>query len=134
MSSPNETVEAFLAIWNRPGGFADAVRRYFTSDTHYENVGMSDTRGIDEALSFIQAFESSCGCHVSIRVTTLASASNGNTVLNERIDEVLNDKGEVISTIRLMGIFDVADGKITAWRDYFDTAGLAASRAEQQTS
>ncbi len=129
MTSPNETVETFLSMWDRPGGFADSVRAYFTADTHYENIGMSDTTGIDEALAFIDAFEASCGCPVSIRVTTLASATNGNTVLNERIDEVLNDKGEILSTIRLMGIFDVADGKIAAWRDYFDTAGLAASRA-----
>jgi len=26
-----------------------------------------------------------------------------------------------------MGAFDVQDGKITSWRDYFDTAGFAAA-------
>lgn len=130
MSSANETVEAFMAMWARPGGFVEAIRRYFTPATRYQNIGMSDTTGIEQAVAFIEAFETACGCPVTIRVTTLASAANGGTVLNERIDEVIDDKGAVISTIRLMGIFEVEDGKITQWRDYFDTAGLAAARAK----
>ncbi len=128
MSSARETVDTFLAMWDRPGGFADAVRTYFTPTTRYENVGMSDTTGIEQALAFIGAFENSCGGPVSIRVTTLASAVNGGTVMNERIDEVIDQTGRVITTIRLMGIFETSGGKIAAWRDYFDTAGLAASR------
>lgn len=129
MSSALETVDTFLAMWDRPGGFAESVRTYFTPATRYENVGMSDTTGIDEAIAFIDAFEASCGGPVNIRVTTLSSAVSGSTVMNERIDDVINHEGQVISTLRLMGIFEMDDGKIAAWRDYFDTAGLAASRA-----
>jgi len=39
---------------------------------------------------------------------------------------MLGVDGNPAMSIRLMGTFEVAGGKITAWRDYFDTAGLAA--------
>jgi limonene-1,2-epoxide hydrolase len=32
-------------------------------------------------------------------------------------------------SVAVMGIFEVADGKVTGWRDYFDTAGLAGGAA-----
>jgi len=126
MTAPTQIVEDFLAMWDRPGGFAEAVTRYFTDETRYENIGMSDTTGIEEALAFIAAFEADVGAGVVVRVTTLATAANGDTVMNERIDEVVAPDGTVIHAIRLMGIFTVSDGKITAWRDYFDTAALTA--------
>lgn len=126
MPSPTQTVDAFLSMWDRPGGFAEAVERYFTSDTHYRNVGMSDARGIEETLAFIAGFEQVAGANSHIRVETLSSASEGNRVYNERIDEVVAADGRVVASIAVMGIFVVEDGKITEWRDYFDTAGLAA--------
>jgi len=125
--TPEETVANFLAMWDGPDGFVDAIRRYFTDRTRYENVGMSFTTGVDEALAFAEGFEAATGKGIRIRVTTLASAVNGNTVMNERIDEVIARDGNVITTIRLMGVFHVSGGKIAEWRDYFDTAGLTAS-------
>lgn len=45
-------------------------------------------------------------------------AAEGSTVLNERTDAL------VIGPVRLQfwvcGVFEVHDGKITLWRDYFD--------------
>lgn len=131
MPSPAETVDTFLSMWSRPGGFAEAVQLYFTPDTRYINVGMSDTRGIDETLAFIEGFEQVSGPGSHIRVETLTSASEGNRVLNERIDEVVAADGRVVASIGVMGIFVVEDGKITEWRDYFDTAGLAAQRGDK---
>ncbi|MBV1918313.1 MAG: hypothetical protein KUG65_09680 [Sphingomonadaceae bacterium] len=50
----------------------------------------------------------------------------GGTVLTERIDHMRDADGRTLMSIRVMGTFDVKDGKIAAWRDYFDTAGLAS--------
>ncbi len=45
-------------------------------------------------------------------------SANGNVVLTERVDSfVLPDK---TITLPVMGTFEVVDGKIAAWRDYFD--------------
>lgn len=124
-AEPLEVVSRFLAMWDHPGGFAEAVRAYFTETTRYENVGMSNTTGVEETLAFIDGFEAQVGEGVCIRVTTLSFAINGDTVMNERIDEVIAADGTVMTSIRLMGVFVVAGGKISEWRDYFDTAVLA---------
>ncbi|TAD76451.1 MAG: hypothetical protein EAY70_09610 [Sphingomonadales bacterium] len=53
---------------------------------------------------------------------THAIAANGNTVLTERTD-AFNFKDGRRAAIRVMGTFELgADGRITAWRDYFDMA------------
>jgi limonene-1,2-epoxide hydrolase len=119
MPSPTETVTAFLALWEKPNGFEQAVHAYFTAETRWENVGMTNTVGPEAALN---AFPSMGGA--SLRVDTLALASTGDKVLTERIDHILGPNGEPAMSIPVMGIFEVKDGKIAAWRDYFDTAGF----------
>ena len=123
MPTPIETVEAFLARLGEPGGFAASVTQWFTPETVYENIGMSRTVGIDEALAFVTEFERGFGA-IAIRVETLAICAVGNKVLTERIDYVMNAAGAPAMTIPLMGVFEVADGRITAWRDYFDTRAV----------
>ncbi|BFM05179.1 hypothetical protein GCM10025791_38850 [Halioxenophilus aromaticivorans] len=46
----------------------------------------------------------------------------GESVMTERIDDLCDASGKVLAGLRLMSIFQVKDRKITAWRDYFDTA------------
>lgn len=125
MTSPTQTVTDFLAMLEKPGGFAEGVRAYFTPKTRYLNVGMSDTTGIEETLAFIAGFEMSTGAS-SLRVDMLAIAESGNMVLTERIDHLCDGDGNAVMSLAVMGAFEVTDGKITGWRDYFDTAGLAA--------
>jgi limonene-1,2-epoxide hydrolase len=122
MPTPVEVVTSFLAMWNKPRGFGEAVRAWFTPDTIWENVGATKTRGPDEALT---AFPGFADGGPAIRVDTLAIAAAGNRVLTERIDHILGPDGKPAISIPLMGAFDVKDGKIVAWRDYFDTAGFA---------
>ena len=55
----------------------------------------------------------------------LAVAETGGKVLTERLDHVLGPDGQPAVTIPVMGIFEVEGGRITSWRDYFDTAGFA---------
>ena len=49
--------------------------------------------------------------------------STEDTVFTERVDvvEVFGRR----ATFRIAGIFEVRDGKIAAWREYFDTADAA---------
>jgi limonene-1,2-epoxide hydrolase len=49
--------------------------------------------------------------------------SDGTVVMNERTDVMRRkDGGEV--PLPVMGVFEVHDGKIAAWRDYFDMAAI----------
>ena len=51
---------------------------------------------------------------------TIRQAATDHLVLNERMDRFLWPHGWV--EMPCAGIFEVHDGKITLWRDYFDLA------------
>ncbi len=55
---------------------------------------------------------------ISFRIRNLAEADD--TVLTERIDEITANG--VTAPVPVMGTFEVMDGRIVQWRDYFDTA------------
>ena len=64
----------------------------------------------------------------SVNWEMLSIAENGNKVLTERVDNfvMMDDKP---MSIAVMGTFEINDGKITAWRDYFDLATLTSQMA-----
>lgn len=121
MSDTARTVGDFMAMWERPGGFAASVERYFTDATVYENIGMSKTTGIAEACDMFALFGP-----VTMTVEVLHQLVQGDLLLNERIDRIHADDGSVRQEIRVMGAFRVHDGRIVEWRDYFDTAPFLA--------
>lgn len=125
MSTPTDTVKSFLSMWETPGGIDKALQEYFTPATVYENVGLSTTTGADEAKAVFSGFSASLGM-ATMWVENLHVAASGDVVLTERIDHVRDAAGKTLMSIRVMGTFEVKDGKIMAWRDYFDTAGLGA--------
>ncbi len=125
MSTPADIVKTFLSMWETPGGIEKSLRDYFTPETHYENVGMSTTIGVDQAMAVFAGFSASLGM-ATMWVENLHVAAMGDTVLTERIDHVRDAAGKTLMSIRVMGAFDVKQGKILAWRDYFDTAGFAS--------
>lgn len=128
MKTPGDVVTDFLKMWDEPAGFGRSIQAYFTDATVYENVGMSATTGITEGLAVADQFAAMTGGGM-LRAETLAQASTGNRVLNERIDHMVHADGHTLFSIRVMGIFEVEGDKITAWRDYFDTAGLEKTMA-----
>jgi limonene-1,2-epoxide hydrolase len=62
------------------------------------------------------------------QLITLREASNGAVVIVERLDRHRFPTGWV--ELPVTGVFEVHDGRITVWRDYFDVAtfqsGIAA--------
>jgi limonene-1,2-epoxide hydrolase len=119
--TPVETVTAFLAFGDAPGAFARAIQAYFTADSVWENVGMSKTTGVDEAMAVLSGFGMDAAS-LAMRIDILAIAAQGDTVLTERIDHILDATGTSTHAFPVMGAFEVKGGKIAAWRDYFDTA------------
>ncbi len=53
---------------------------------------------------------------ISFRIRNLAE--DGETVLTERVDEVTANG--LMAPVPVMGTFEVRDGRIVQWRDYFD--------------
>jgi limonene-1,2-epoxide hydrolase len=124
MSSAIDTVNAFLAECARSKeAMHAAFRSYFNPTTIWENVGMMSTTGAEEALALMGNFEAQLGL-ATMKVDMVAIAAQGNKVLTERVDHMVKPDGGVAMSVRVCGIFEVEGGKITAWRDYFDTAGM----------
>lgn len=120
MATPTEVVTAFIDLWEQPDGFTEAVSRYFTPATVWENHGLLTTTGPEEALGFYHEFSAATGM-TGMKIDTLAIAATGDKVLTERIDWILDKDGKAVMKVPVMGIFEIEGGKITAWRDYFDT-------------
>ena len=55
----------------------------------------------------------------AIEIKIVNSVCAGNLVINERIDTMVARDGKK-SDIPVVGVFELRDGKISAWRDYFD--------------
>ncbi len=53
----------------------------------------------------------------------LRVVSDGATVFTERIE--INEINGRQVTFHINGVFEIRDGKIAAWRDYFDTCDMA---------
>jgi limonene-1,2-epoxide hydrolase len=100
---------------------AEALRPYFTEDVVYHNIPMEPAVGIDAAIAFIEGF---FGMADSMVIETLHLAVHDNVVLTERVDTFAI--GDVVAPLPVMGTFELRDGKICAWRDYFDLAQITA--------
>jgi limonene-1,2-epoxide hydrolase len=94
---------------------AEAFRPFFTDDVTYHNIPMDAAHGIDESIAFISGF---LGMFDSLVIETTNLAVRGDVVLTERIDTF--KIGDKEAALPVMGTFEIRDGKICAWRDYFD--------------
>ncbi len=94
---------------------AEALRQFFTDDVVYHNIPMDPAIGIDAAIAVIDGF---FAMSESLTIETLHLAVRDNVVLTERIDTFTI--GDKVAPLPVMGTFEIRDGKISAWRDYFD--------------
>jgi limonene-1,2-epoxide hydrolase len=117
MSTPSDVVREFCAAF--PVKDLDTITRLLDDDAVYHNVGMEPAVGKEASLASIQGF---FAMFESMTFEILHLAADGGTVLTERTD-VLTANG-IPAPLPVMGAFEVRDGRIVAWRDYFDM-GLA---------
>jgi len=103
------------------GRDAEALRPWFTDDVRYHNIPLDPAVGIDATIAFIDAFFAMCE---TMTIETVHLAAVGDVVLTERIDTFTI--GGVVAPLPVMGTFEVRDGRISAWRDYFDLAQVTA--------
>jgi len=97
------------------------LRSFFSDDVVYHNIPMDPAEGIEATMAVIDMFVGLCEA-LEFEVHHLAS--DGSTVLTERTD-TFTIKGKT-TPLPVMGAFHVSEGKITAWRDYFDMAQVSA--------
>lgn len=113
--TPTETVEAFIASWN--SGNMDAMYALCAENVVWHNIPMEPISGLSAMRAAVDGFMGPVErCEWEIH----SIASSGNKVLTERTDAFILKDGSR-AALPVMGTFEVdANGKITAWRDYFD--------------
>ena len=124
MESPIEVVRRFCAAWADNIGAAE-LAAFFTDDAIYHNIPLAPVTGREaiekNIVSFIRPGKAAAPGVVpveSIDFRIINIAANGPVVMTERVDVFkLPDKS---FELPVMGTFEVSDGKINAWRDYFD--------------
>jgi limonene-1,2-epoxide hydrolase len=112
---PIDTVRRFCAAWGTEE--LDTIVGFFTDDAVYHNIPLAPVVGPDQIKATIEGFS---GGVTSIEFRLDAIAAAGDTVLTERLDVFTFANGRI--DLPVMGTFEVRDGKIAAWRDYFDMA------------
>jgi len=124
MESPIELVRRFCAAWGNNMATAE-LAAFFTDDAVYHNIPFAPVIG-REAIgknigSFIRPGRAAAPGVVpveSIDFRIINIAANGPVVMTERVD-VFKLPGKSFE-LPVMGTFEVRDGRISAWRDYFD--------------
>ena len=111
--APIELVRRFCAAWS--DGNLDALMAYFADDATYHNIPLDPVAGRDTIRATIEGFTAGVD-KVEFRVHHIVA--DGGVVLTERTDVFV--AGDRTIELPVMGTFEVADGKIVAWRDYFD--------------
>jgi|GEM_PF-1685307 limonene-1,2-epoxide hydrolase len=116
MTTPIELVSEFCNVFTTDHG-RTAIKRWFTPNTVWNNVGIASTTGMDDAIAFIEELETSMGI-ATVHIEMLAIAADGDRVLTERLDIFERADGSEIGRVTLMGIFEIEGDRIAAWRDY----------------
>lgn len=123
MADPAEVVRQFIAAWSRLD--VEELVGWFTEDGIYHNMPIAPVQGHAALRAFIAAF---AGGWAETRWELVNLAAAGNTVFAERIDRTMTKDGKQVD-LPCCGVFEVADGKIKAWRDYFDMTAYTSALA-----
>ena len=116
MAEAQEVVYQFCKAFERKN--LDEIIGFFTEDAEYQNVPMGPGAKGKEAIKKVINTFLPMAKEVQFRI--VRSAATGNTVMNERVD--IFDMGGKKVELPVAGVFEVKNGKIALWRDYFDLA------------
>jgi len=120
MSDNDKLIRDFVTAWSALD--INRIMEFFTEDAVYINIPMEPSnQGKPAIRAFIEGFISTCS---SIEFMVHHQVSAGDLVMNERTDRLAI--GGTVIELPVMGVFEIRDGRINAWRDYFDMAPLKA--------
>jgi limonene-1,2-epoxide hydrolase len=106
------TVEVFLNALQDAD--LETAGTALAEDLVYQNVGLPTIYGRKRAMKLLSSLGGASGFEVKIH----RIAADGAAVLTERTDALIF--GPLRLQFWVCGVFEVHDGEITLWRDYFD--------------
>ena len=121
--SAEEIVNEFVARIVRMD--LDGACELVSDDVEYDNVPMGKVYGPDGIKSILGQM---VGMLDEVDWVIHRQIASGSLVLNERTDRFGKD-GKWME-LPVAGVFEVRDGRITLWRDYFDMTTMTNQLAE----
>jgi limonene-1,2-epoxide hydrolase len=115
MTDAIDVVRDFCAAWEARD--QQRILDAFTDDGVYHNMPLPPAVG-KAAIAALLGVILGPASDVRFEIRQIAAA--GDVVLTERVDRFV--MGGKTVELPVMGAFVVRDGKIAAWRDYFDMA------------
>ncbi|KWX68172.1 limonene-1,2-epoxide hydrolase family protein [Mycobacterium sp. NAZ190054] len=119
--TPDDVVTEFCARWAETD--PESLAAYFTEDGVYHNIPMDPAVGREAIKAFIAEFT---GMVDGIDFQVHRQISSGGLVFNERTDVMRFKDGRQLP-LPVAGVFEIVDGRIASWRDYFDMATVTAA-------
>ena len=110
-----ELVRKFCEAFSRMN--ADEIPEFFTEDAVYHNIPVAPAQGDEASRSVL---EISLKPSQAVEFDILNISASGEVVWTERLDKF--SMGDRQVELPVAGVFEVKEGKIFAWRDYFDLA------------
>jgi len=118
MQSPIEVVRRFCAAWSNDASTVE-LAAFFTDVAVYHNMPMDPISGKEAiAKNFASFIRPGAPGIESIKFRIINIAANGPIVMTERVDAFKTPSKSF--ELQVMGIFEISESKISAWRDYFD--------------
>ena len=115
MTDNTAIVKTFIEAWSRLD--ADELASFFVEDGVYHNMPFGPISGKANVRDFIQGFIKDW---TETQWDVLSLIGDGNIVIAERLDRT--KLGAISVDLPCCGVFELEDGKIKVWRDYFDMA------------
>lgn len=113
MTSPADVVRQFCSgVYRKDLASIEAL---LDEKVVYHNIGSEPAVGCEATLGALK-FQFDMFDPIEFRILNLAV--DGDIVLTERVDLVTANS--IAAPVPVMGAFEVRDGRIVAWRDYFD--------------
>ncbi len=115
----DQVVTSFCNAINK--GDLEGAFSHLSQDCFYHNIPLDPVKGLDAIKATLGGFAQALG---SFEFEVKHQVAAGNVVMNERVD-YFTPPGRARYGLPVAGVFEVKDGKITSWRDYFDTRQFA---------
>jgi limonene-1,2-epoxide hydrolase len=125
MAATNEDViRAVLTSWGEGIEAAQAAtREHFAEDCRWEQTGLPTTTGGEEAAQLLGTMPALGFSSIAVEYRNVLAA--GDVVCTERVDWLVRPDGSRVGPLPVVGVTEFRNGKISSWREYFDSANLA---------
>ena len=108
----DQLVREFIAAWEQRD--SDFIIACLAEDAVYHSMPLSPIVGKAAIADWVRGFERTQPGRLDVH-HQIASAD---VVMNERTDRILLNGHPV--TLPITGVFEIHEGRISAWREYFD--------------